>query len=148
MDNAHQAAEEFPAHTDWAACTLLAIGCGSDGLEVIVDDEWRSLRTTTEDMHESDDTYILLVNVSDFLSRWSNSYFHSPIHRVKRLRKHKEQDSRLSIAYFVGGVVDPSDDVACAPILSPGEQPQFEPVSIREYLELKYASTLGTHKRS
>ena len=133
--------EEFPAHTDWAAFTILTIRRGSDGLEVIVDGKWRSL--TTNNTAHLEEEFIILVNVADFLSRWSNGAFSSPIHRVKRLHRQRTDEPRLSIAYFVGGVINPLEDVACAPVLAQGEIPRYDAISIRDYLQRNYDNTLG-----
>jgi len=144
--------QEFPAHTDWGALTILAIQRGSDGLELIVDGDWRTLSTTPASDYGRDpgpshdnasDEFMVVVNVADFLSRWSNGAFASPIHRVKRLPEDRGRGARLSIAYFVGGVVHEVDGrKRVRPIVNSDERALFDPISLGEYLKRNYDRTL------
>lgn len=87
------------------------------------------------------------MNVADFLSRWSNGAFASPIHRVRRPPADRASSARLSVAYFSGGVVHEVDGhLACEPLLAPGEAPRFAPISLGAYLERNYDRTLNAER--
>lgn len=121
-------------HTDWGPITILLTT--APGLEVCIKSEkdqvhqWRSVPVVPG---------ALTVNVADQLARWSNDRFVSCIHRVNA--DLCSQSSRLSIPYFSTQVLPrPSSaepKVGC--ICAEGEDPKYEALSVREYLEHNFS---------
>jgi isopenicillin N synthase-like dioxygenase len=122
------------AHTDWGPLTILLTT--SPGLEVCIRSlegkghEWRSVPVVPG---------AFTVNVADQLARWSNDRFVSCIHRVNA--NVNSNASRISIPYFSTQVLPISESaepkVVC--ICAEGEDPKYEPLSIRDYLRRNFS---------
>lgn len=126
--------ERIGAHSDFGTMTLLfqdEVG----GLEV-------------EDIHESGKfnpaPFIpgtIIVNIGDFLQRWSNDTLKSTLHRV---RAPPLVDgitrARYSIPYFV--TADRDRTIDCIPGCYSEEKPKkYEPINAREYIERRLNAT-------
>ena len=117
------------AHTDYGNVTLLATD-GVAGLQV------RQRDGTWVDAPALSGTFI--CNIGDCLMRWTNDIYVSTPHRVLT-----PTAERYSIAMFV----DPNPDaiVDAIPSCVPqGESPRHAPISARDYLQQRFASTYGT----
>lgn len=128
--------ERIAAHSDFGTITLLfqdAVG----GLEV-------------EDPHQKGvfrpASYIpgtVLVNVGDFLQRWSNDILKSTVHRVRapplvegEKGKGRITPARYSIPYFCGADVDAV--VECVPsCFGPDNPKKYEPINAGQYLDMR-----------
>ncbi len=113
-------------HTDYGNVTLLA-GDGVAGLQ----------------LRQRDGTWVdapapagaFTCNIGDCLMRWTNDIYVSTPHRVL-----EPAAERYSIAMFV----DPNPDAIVSAIpscVAEGEPPRHAPISAREYLEQRFAST-------
>ncbi|RFU75572.1 flavonol synthase flavanone 3-hydroxylase [Trichoderma arundinaceum] len=131
-------AERIAAHTDFGTITML-FQDDVGGLEV-------------EDVREkgkfSPAPYIpntAVVNIGDFLMRWSNDELKSTMHRVKapplakgegESLKGKMTRERYSIVYFMG--VDMEKTVDCVPGCWGPERPKkYEPVKCADYVNMR-----------
>lgn len=126
--------ERIAAHTDFGTMTLLfqdEVG----GLEV-------------EDIHEKGKfnpaPYVpgaIVVNIGDFLQRWSNDMLKSTLHRVRApplvdgLTR-----ARYSIPYFI--TADKERTIDCIPGCFDEANPKkYEPINAREYIERRLNAT-------
>jgi len=115
------------AHTDWTPITILL--AEKEGLEVVQDGEWRPVPLAPG---------AFIVNIGDQLHWWSNGRFKSSMHRVNA--ESCLDNSRISLAFFGTESVDPTDETVVTPVCAPDEAPRFEAVSIKDYLEARFAS--------
>jgi len=137
--------ERIAAHSDFGTLTMLVQDqCG--GLEV-------------EDPH-SPGVFVpappvegaLIVNIGDFLMRWSNDTLKSTLHRVrapplKKESERKEDDRyvkmtqpRYSIPYFCGANRDVTID--CIPgCWSESNPKKYEPINAEEYIAMRLNAT-------
>ncbi|KEF54470.1 uncharacterized protein A1O9_09637 [Exophiala aquamarina CBS 119918] len=126
--------ERIAAHTDFGTMTLLfqdQVG----GLEV-------------EDIHEKGKfnpaPFIpgtIVVNIGDFLQRWSNDTLKSTLHRVRAPPLVEGiTKARFSIPYFV--TADREKTIDCIPGCASEEKPKkYEPINAREYIEMRLNAT-------
>lgn len=127
--------ERIAAHTDFGTMTLLfqdQVG----GLEV-------------EDVHEKGKfnaaPFIpgtIVVNIGDFLQRWSNDTLKSTLHRVRAPPAVEGglTRARYSIPYFV--TADREKMIDCIPGCCSEERPKrYEPINAREYIERRLNAT-------
>jgi len=126
--------ERIAAHTDFGTMTLLfqdEVG----GLEV-------------EDIHEKGKfnpaPYIpgtIVVNIGDFLQRWSNDTLKSTLHRVRAPPLVQGiTKARFSIPYFV--TADREKTIDCIPGCASEANPRrYEPINSREYIEMRLNAT-------
>ncbi|KAI8677631.1 hypothetical protein LRP88_00057 [Fusarium phalaenopsidis] len=129
------------AHTDFGTLTMLfqdEVG----GLEV-------------EDIHNKG-TYIqapyipgtIVVNIGDFLMRWSNDELRSTMHHVRAPAAEEPKDKsqvrmtkeRYSIPYFV--CADAERTIDCVPgCWGPDRPKKYEPVNAMDYINMRLNST-------
>jgi len=126
--------ERIAAHSDFGTMTLLfqdEVG----GLEV-------------EDIHEQGKfnpaPFIpgtIVVNIGDFLQRWSNDTLKSTLHRVRAPPLVEGMTrARYSIPYFV--TADRDKTIDCLPGCCSEEKPnKYEPINAREYIEMRLNAT-------
>ncbi|KAL7932237.1 hypothetical protein V8C35DRAFT_307752 [Trichoderma chlorosporum] len=131
-------AERIAAHTDFGTITML-FQDDVGGLEV-------------EDVNEKGKfnpaPYIpgtAVVNIGDFLMRWSNDELKSTMHRVKapplategeEIPEDKVTKERHSIVYFMGADLEKTVD--CVPGCWGPERPKkYEPVNSMEYINMR-----------
>lgn len=126
--------ERIAAHTDFGTMTLLfqdEVG----GLEV-------------EDIHEkgrfNPAPFIpgtIVVNIGDFLQRWSNDTLKSTLHRVRAPPLVEGiTKARYSIPYFV--TADRDRTIDCIPGCASEDKPsKYEPINSREYIEMRLNAT-------
>lgn len=128
--------ERIAAHSDFGTMTLLfqdQVG----GLEV-------------EDMHEKGKFNpapfvpgTIVVNIGDFLQRWSNDTLKSTLHRVRAPPMTVEgmTKARYSIPYFV--TADRDKTVDCLPGCydEKARPKKYEPINAREYIEMRLNAT-------
>ncbi|KAL6878575.1 hypothetical protein J3F83DRAFT_239395 [Trichoderma novae-zelandiae] len=138
-------AERIAAHTDFGTLTML-FQDDVGGLEV-------------EDVQEKGRfhgvPYIpgtAVVNVGDFLMRWSNDELRSTMHRVtapplgecgaeaeEGVEKEKTARERHSIVYFMGADLERTVD--CVPgCWGEGRPKRYGPVKCREYIDMRMAA--------
>ncbi|CAG9988095.1 unnamed protein product [Clonostachys byssicola] len=132
--------DSIGAHTDFGTITLLfqdEVG----GLEV-------------EDIHQKG-TFIqapyipgtIVVNIGDFLMRWSNDELRSTLHHVRAPPAEETEGGkprmtreRYSIPYFVSA--DNEKTIDCVPgCWGPDRPKKYEPVNCMEYLEMRLNAT-------
>lgn len=121
-------AEQFGVspHTDYGCLTLLYQD-STGGLQVQAKDgAWVMAPPIA-------DTFV--VNVGDLLARWSNDRFRSTPHRVVN----RSGRTRLSTAIFV----DPDRDTLIEPVLRPGDEPHYRPVTCGDYLRSRLDATFA-----
>ncbi|TPX16846.1 uncharacterized protein E0L32_003408 [Thyridium curvatum] len=134
--------ERIAAHTDFGTMTMLfqdQVG----GLEV-------------EDIHEKGKfnpaPYVpgaIVVNIGDFLQRWSNDELKSTLHRVRAppltddqggVGKGKITRARYSIPYFV--TADREKTIDCLPgCWGPDRPKKYEPINSHEYISMRLNAT-------
>ena len=120
--------------SDWSLYTIVIMNAA--GSEVIENDTWKQVSILENEV-------TVVINVADFLQRWSNNVFVSPIHRVQIQPSRTCSEARISLAYFVGGCVDPEDCRKIPVICSDGENEHFRPVGMKDYLDRNYSLTQG-----
>ncbi|KAH0841254.1 hypothetical protein AYO21_06867 [Fonsecaea monophora] len=129
------AMERIAAHSDFGTMTLLfqdEVG----GLEV-------------EDVHVKGQfnpaPYIpgtVVVNIGDFLQRWSNDTLKSTLHRVRAppMARDGLTRARYSIPYFV--TADRDRTIDCIPGCYGDDRPKkYDPINAREYIEMRLNAT-------
>lgn len=127
--------ERLGAHSDFGSMTLLfqdEVG----GLEVEdPNEEGRFLPVSLI-------PGTIVVNIGDFMQRWSNDTLRSTVHRVRAppLETNESGDrvtrARYSIPYFIGA--DQEKTVDCVPgCYGPGRPKKYEPINSREYIEMR-----------
>ncbi|OAL29221.1 hypothetical protein AYO20_09274 [Fonsecaea nubica] len=129
------AMERIAAHTDFGTMTLLfqdEVG----GLEV-------------EDVHVrgkfNPAPYVpgtVVVNIGDFLQRWSNDTLKSTLHRVRAppMARDGLTRARYSIPYFV--TADRDRTIDCIPGCYGDDRPKkYDPINAREYIEMRLNAT-------
>jgi isopenicillin N synthase-like dioxygenase len=118
-------------HTDYGCLTLLYQD-NSGGLEV------RGRQGTWLQAHPIPGTFV--VNVGDLMARWTNDRFLSTPHRVINRSDH----ARFSTGLFV----DPNDDTIIRPVVKPGEQPHYDPVTCGEYFRSRLDASFKYRQQS
>jgi len=113
------------AHTDWGWITLLSQD-SLGGLEVeTASGEWVRVEPIPG-------TFV--VNLGDIMLRWTNSHYHSSLHRVMNNRS---EENRHSIVLFFNHAHD--THVECLPTcLAKGETPMFLPCTAGEHSTQRY----------
>jgi len=113
-------------HLDAAAFTIVAQG-GVAGLEVMnLAGDW-ILAPPIEGS--------FVINIGDYMARWTNDRFHSTMHRVVN-RSGRE---RYSVPYFAIPEFDAV--VACIPTCQgPDNQPKYEPLNVGQWIQKKFSS--------
>jgi len=117
----------YGAHTDYTGFTILKTD-GNKGLQVLIGEKF-------EDVVSPPDCFI--INLGDFLERWTNDLWKSNVHRVVPQAANTE---RLSLVYFTG----PNNDILTQVIPSciTKENPcKYEPITAGEYLKMKLERT-------
>ncbi|GKT45001.1 2-oxoglutarate-dependent dioxygenase gloF [Colletotrichum spaethianum] len=131
--------ERLSAHTDFGSMTLL-FQDDVGGLEV-------------EDPNEegkfvpvSHIPGTIVVNIGDFMQRWSNDTLRSTMHRVRAPPLDTNESgsritrARYSIPYFIGA--DQEKTVDCIPgCFGPGRPKKYGPINSREYIEMRLNAT-------
>jgi isopenicillin N synthase-like dioxygenase len=126
--------ERIAAHSDFGTMTLLfqdQVG----GLEV---------EDVVEKGKFNPAPYIpgtIVVNIGDFLQRWSNDTLKSTLHRVRAPPAVQGMTrARYSIPYFV--TADRDRMIDCLPGCWSEEKPKrYEPINAREYIEMRLNAT-------
>ncbi|KAH6604788.1 flavonol synthase flavanone 3-hydroxylase [Trichoderma cornu-damae] len=138
-------AERIAAHTDFGTITMLfqdEVG----GLEVEDVSEKGKFRPAPYIANTA------VVNIGDFLMRWSNDELKSTMHRVKAPPPAKDKGEgkgegegsesnrmakeRYSIVYFMGADLETTVD--CVPgCWGPGRPKKYEPVKCKEYVNMR-----------
>lgn len=132
--------ERIAAHTDFGTLTMLfqdSVG----GLEV----EDVKIKGKFNPAPYIEGT--IVVNIGDFLMRWSNDQLKSTLHRVRAPppisggeREGEYTRERYSIPYFV--TADREKTVDCLPGCWSETRPKkYEPVCSREYIEMRLNAT-------
>ncbi|GKT91133.1 flavonol synthase/flavanone 3-hydroxylase [Colletotrichum tofieldiae] len=131
--------ERLGAHTDFGSMTLL-FQDDVGGLEV-------------EDPNEEGKFVsvphipgTIVVNIGDFMQRWSNDTLRSTMHRVRAPPLDTNESggrvtrARYSIPYFIGA--DQEKTVDCVPgCFGPGRPKKYRPINSREYIEMRLNAT-------
>lgn len=117
------------AHTDYGTLTILRPDPEVGGLEVMSpDSDW-------VEVPRVDGGFV--VNVGDMMHRWTNGRWRSTLHRVVGDPAGRR---RQSMAFFH----NPNWDAVITPILiSPDEEPRFEPVEAGPWLLSKISRAAG-----
>jgi isopenicillin N synthase-like dioxygenase len=131
----------LPAHNDWGTFTML-FQDDNGGLE-LQDPQ------TKEFMRAEPKEGALVLNVGDMMSRFTNDYFKSAVHRVSVpevgvVDEEKGVPARRSIPFFVGP--EPKHTVKTLPRFVSEENPgKYDPVRFDQYGELvsKYHYQVG-----
>jgi isopenicillin N synthase-like dioxygenase len=131
-------AERIAAHTDFGTITML-FQDDVGGLEV---------ENIKEKGNFTPAPYIpntAVVNIGDFLMRWSNDELKSTMHRVRappltkdegEISKNKMTKARHSIVYFMGADLEKTVD--CVPgCWGSGRPKKYEPVNAMEYIQMR-----------
>ncbi|MGF1668795.1 MAG: isopenicillin N synthase family dioxygenase [Acidimicrobiia bacterium] len=116
------------AHTDYGTLTVLRPDPAVGGLEVVTPDgAW-------VEVPKVDGGFV--VNIGDLMQRWTNGRWRSTLHRVVGDPAGRR---RQSMAFFH----NPNWDARIDPILlSPDEQPRFEPVDAGPWLTTKISRAM------
>jgi isopenicillin N synthase-like dioxygenase len=117
------------AHTDYGTLTILRPDPDVGGLEVVAPDgAW-------VEVPKVDGGFV--VNIGDLMQRWTNDRWRSTLHRVVGDPSGRR---RQSMAFFH----NPNWDARIDPILlSPDEQPHFEPVEAGPWLTAKISRAMS-----
>lgn len=116
-------------HTDYGCLTLLYQD-DTGGLQVKGrDGEWIMAQPVPG-------TFV--VNVGDLLARWTNNRFSSTPHRVVN----SSGRTRYSVAVFV----DPNHDTMIDPVVAPGDQAHYPPVTCAEHILGRYNESFAYRK--
>jgi len=120
-DNADDKAEiGLGAHTDYECFTLLLCSA-APGLEILSPDgDWVSAPAVEGSF---------IVNVADFMMRWTNDMYKSTVHRVVN----RTGDERYSVPFFFS--VNYEEKVTVLPTcVKPGEEPKYGEIAAGEYV--------------
>ena len=107
------------AHTDYGALTILLPQPGSQGLQVMQNDNW-------VDVAAPDDAFV--INIGDLMARWTADRWVSTLHRVVAK---PDQPKRMSLAYFY----QPNWDATIVPLDGSNAYP---PIQFGDYLMGKF----------
>ncbi|MDR4306006.1 isopenicillin N synthase family oxygenase [Chelatococcus sambhunathii] len=125
--DASAAARGAGAHSDWGGVTIL-LQDEVGGLQVKNgEDDWI-------DAPPIPGTFV--VNLADFMPRWTNGLYRSTVHRVIN-RSGRE---RYSLPFFFDGRGDYVSETIPT-CIRPGETPRFAPLSVNQHLAEMYAAT-------
>src|SRR5271165_1952474 len=115
------------AHTDFGGITILAQD-SAGGLQVWDEQQgW---------IHAEPIEGTFVVNLGDFMARWTNERYRSTLHRVVNI----SGKERYSIPYFVNGSTD--YEVSCIPTcLSDGEAAKYPPITVADHFRAMYSKT-------
>ncbi len=119
--------EGYGAHTDFSGYTFLSQDTNAafpkqGSFQVFVDGEWRSVPPKQD---------TILINAGDFIERWTNGAYKSPLHRV--VFSKNRTVPRLSIVYFTS----PANDFVVEPLAqccSEDVPAKYKPIVAGEYL--------------
>lgn len=114
------------AHTDYGALTILLPQPGSQGLQVMQNDNW-------VDVAAPDDAFV--INIGDLMARWTADRWVSTLHRVVAK---PDQPKRMSLAYFY----QPNWDATIVPLDGSNAYP---PIQFGDYLMGKFKAASGKH---
>ena len=115
------------AHTDFGGITILAQD-DAGGLQV-----WDEANGW---IHADPVPGTFVVNLGDFMARWTNGRYRSTLHRVVNISGRE----RYSIPSFINGSVD--YEVSCIPTcLAPGETPKHGPITVEKHFRQMYSKT-------
>lgn len=115
------------AHSDYECFTLL-LTSSTPGLEILKPSGRWHIATQVEDS--------LIVNVADFLMRWTNGLYKSTIHRVVN----RSMEARYSVPFFFS--VNYDTVVETLPTcLKEGEKSKWKPIRAGEYILERLNST-------
>ena len=120
------------AHTDYGCLTILRSQDSAGGLQVQgKDGEWI-------DVQGLDDCFV--INIADAMSVWSNDRFVSTLHRVVTPPDALVAGSRRqSIPFFY----NPAADALIQPIVAPGDEAHYQPITYQALQDAKVAVTHG-----
>lgn len=120
------------AHTDYECFTLL-LQSPTPGLEILSPDgKWISAEPVEGG---------LVVNVADFLTRWTNDVYKSTVHRVVN----RTARERYSVPFFFS--INYEETVETLPSCVSEENPsKFPPISAGKYIHDRLALTVDTGK--
>ncbi|KAM0511060.1 hypothetical protein ACHAPE_010264 [Trichoderma viride] len=134
-------AERIAAHTDYGTITML-FQDDVGGLEV------ESVKEKGKFIPVPYIPNTAVVNIADFLMRWSNDELKSTVHRVKAppslgdeaTATNRMTRARHSVVYFVGADLEKTVD--CVPgCWGPGRPKKYEPVNAMEYIRMRLQAT-------
>lgn len=91
------------AHTDYGSLTFV-LQRPHKGLQIFDGDEWVNVEIPEQD----DGQELLIVNIADMLSFWTNGYLKSTLHRVR------STEERYSVVFFC----QPADVIVLEPVNS------------------------------
>lgn len=123
--------------------TASARGCGAHsdwgGITILLQDEVGGLQ-----VRDGEDGWIdappmpgaFVVNLADFMPRWTNGLYRSTVHRVIN-RSGRE---RYSLPFFFDGRGDYVSETIPT-CLKPGETPRYTPLSVNDHLAAMFAAT-------
>lgn len=108
------------AHSDYECFTLL-LSSSTPGLEILKPSgKWHRASYIPE---------AFIVNVADFLMRWTNGVYKSTIHRVVN----RSNEVRYSVPFFFS--INYEEVVETLPTcLKEGEEPKYRPIGAGEYI--------------
>lgn len=120
------------AHTDYECFTLL-LQSSVPGLEVLSPTgKWIQAKPVQDG---------IVVNIADFLMRWSNGRYKSTVHRVVN----RTDQERYSIPLFFS--INYDETVTTLPsCLKEGEEEKFKPITAGKYVLDRLALTFGWEK--
>ncbi|KAJ4293590.1 hypothetical protein N0V90_008873 [Kalmusia sp. IMI 367209] len=108
------------AHSDYECFTLL-LSSTTPGLEILKPSGHWHIASHVPDA--------FIVNVADFLMRWTNGVYKSTIHRVVN----RSRDVRYSVPFFFS--INYEEVVETLPTcLKEGERPKYRPIGAGEYI--------------
>ena len=139
----------YGEHTDYQGFTILKpdskdwLTGDQGGLEVKdkVTGLWGPVQIS-----QSEQESAVVVNAGDLITHWSNSRWHSPVHRVRgpvnTLSSGSSVESnRVSIIFFTG----PKPETIVEPITQSVDEPRlFAPITAGQHLERKIAASRST----
>jgi isopenicillin N synthase-like dioxygenase len=113
-------------HTDYGCMTILRTEDAPGGLEVQTrDGRWVALEPFPDSF---------VVNLGDMMARWTNGRWPATLHRVGNPAA-GAGSRRQTIVFFH----DPRADAVIEPLVLPGEEARFEPVTAGEHVLAKAA---------
>jgi isopenicillin N synthase-like dioxygenase len=114
------------AHTDYGFLTILRSPDDPGGLQV------QTPSGGWLDVAASRDGFV--VNLGDMAQRWTNDRWRATLHRVRPVER-----ERYSLVFFH----DPAPETLIEPIVAPGEEPRYEPITAFEHIRAKAVQALS-----